>query len=410
MIKHIQILFVFLLVVVSFRFFEARFLNESFTNYLVVLYVLSAIALSMPYAFPKRIGFVFPIQLIVLSMIISIVMARISWGQSLKETILVTVPLMLWFFFFYLLNIKIPIKIIEGIILIYGILYILLYFYQLTHNQTILFGGNEFLEERGTVRILIGGGGFFFLSSFLCLNKLTTQKSRRWLWITLSILGIVIPFFQATRQFIAGVLIIYLIHFLKDLSFFRKSIILASFIGLLFYLSHSDNDIIKGIIEAQQKTSQEGKEYIRIQSGTYFLTEFSPDNFSRVLGNGVPYEEISEYGKFVEDLKQVGFYLSDVGIISVYTMFGILAIIAYILIWIKSLTLPLPKKYYYLKYYLWFLFITSLTSDNVYSYNYLISTVFTLYIYQILYMEHVRLNNDFRTSQLESHGQGMGAV
>src|ERR1035437_3742421 len=100
MIKHIQILFVFLLVVVSFRFFEARFLNESFTNYLVFLYALSAIALSMPYAFPKRIGFVFPIQLIVLSMIISIVMARISWGQSFMDSIIVTVPLMLWVFFF----------------------------------------------------------------------------------------------------------------------------------------------------------------------------------------------------------------------------------------------------------------------------------------------------------------------
>jgi hypothetical protein len=411
MIKHIQILFVFLLVVVSFRFFDARFLNESFTNYFVFLYVLSAITLSISYVFTERIGFVFPVQLIVLSMLISIAMAGISWGQSLKETILVTVPLMLWVFFFYLMHIKIPIKIIEGIILIYGVLYILIYFFQLTNSQTVFFGGlSGFLEERGTVRILIGGGGVFFLSSFLCLNKLTTKKRGRWLWITLSILGIVIPFFQATRQFIAGVLIIYLFHFIKDLSFFRKSIILASFIGLLFYLSHSDNEIIKGISEAQVETLQQGKEYIRIQSGSYFLTEFSPDNISRVLGNGVPYEDISYYGKFVEDLKLEGFYLSDVGIFAVYAMFGILAIIAYVLIWIKSLTLPLPKEYYYLKYYLWFLFITSLTSDNVYSYNYLISTVFTLYIYQILYMEHVRLNNDFRTSQLESHGQGMGAV
>lgn len=390
--KQLQALFVFLLVVVSFRFFDARFLDVRFTNYFVFLFILSAIAVSVPYIFPTRIGFVLPVQLIILSMLVSIVMANISWEQSLMDSIIMTVPLMLWFFFFYLLHIKIPVKIIEGIIIIYGIIYILLYFYQLADSQNVLFGkSDEIREERGVFRVIFSGGGIFFLSSFLTLNKLTTQKRGKLLWISLAILGIVIPFLQVTRQFIAGVLVIYVIHLVKDLSFIKKSIIITLLIGALIYVSHSDNEIIKGIIEAQKTTMQAGKEYIRIQSGTYFLTEFSHDNINRVLGNGVPYNDVSNYGIFVQDLKSQGFYLEDVGIIAVYAMFGILAVIGFILIWFRSFQIPLPEEYYYLKYYLWFLLATSLTSDNVYSYDYLISTVFVLYIYHFIYLNYRNL-------------------
>ena len=393
MTKPLQVLFVFLLVVVSFHFFDARFLNKSFTNYTVFYYALVAIIISIPHIFIKRIGFVLPVQLICLSMLVSVVMAKIFWGQSLMDSIIVTVPLMLWIFFFYLLRIQISIKIVEEIILVYGVIYILLYFYQITHSQTAFFGERDILtEDRGVVRIILGGGGIFFLSSFMALNKFTTQKPGRWFWISLSILGILIPILTATKQLIGGVLIIYLFHFIKDQSFFRKLVIIASFIGMLLYVSHSDNELVKGIIESQENSFKEGKDYIRIRSGVYFLTEFSPNNINMVLGNGVPYEGISDYGKFVEILKKKVFYMSDVGIISVYIMFGILAIIAYILIWINSFTFSLPNEYYYLKYYLWFLLITSLTSYNVYSYNYLVSTVFVLYIYQTIYIEQIGMN------------------
>ena len=388
MVKFLQVVFVFLLVIVSFRFFDARFLNESFTNYFVLIYVLFAIALSIPYVLRSPMGFIFPVQLIILSTLISIFMAKISWNQSFMDSLIITVPLMLWFFFFYLLHIKISIRIIEGIILFYGILYVIIFFYQSVNNQTVLFGNSEFMEGRGVVRIIIAGGGIFFLSSFIAINKLTTQKKGRWLWISFSILGIVIPLLQATRQFIAGVLLIFLYHFIKDFSPLRKLIITACFVLFISYLfTTSDNTIIKGIIEAQEETSQLGKEYIRVLSGTYFLTEFSPDNVSKVLGNGVPYEGISDYGKFVEDLYNLNFFLSDVGIIAMYVMFGILSVIAYILIWVRSFTLSVPEEYHYLKYYLWFLLATSLTSDHVYSYDYLISTVFVLYIYQVKFEE-----------------------
>ena len=387
MIKLFRIVFIFLLVICSFSFFEARFIPRNITIFAGFLCVLSAIIISIPYVFPKRTGFIVPVQLIVLSVFVSMIMANLSWGQSYLDTFKATLPYILWIFFFYLIKIKFPIKTIEYIIVIYGIIYMIIYFYQYTHSNSILFGwggGDEFKEDRGVIRIIIPGGGIFFLASFIALNKMTTQKSGKWLWISLSFIGILIPILTATRQYIAGVSLIYLFHFIKNQQFYRKVIILTSLIAFMVYISRSDNAIVKGILEAQKETSQEGKDYIRIITGTYFLTQFSPDNINRVLGNGVPYVDISYYGKFVTSLFQTSsIYLDDVGIIAMYAMFGVLPVFAFFLIWFKSITLPLPNDYYYVKYYLWFLFITSLTSLGVYHPHYLIATVFALYIYQV---------------------------
>jgi hypothetical protein len=396
MIKSFKILLVALLVVCSFHFFEAKFLSKAFVYYLPFFYVAFAIAISMPFFFAQREGFVLPVQLIVIAMLISIFFAHLSWGQGFTNSILGTIPMMLWAFFFYLLQKKIPVQTIEKIIVAYGIIYCGLFFYQLLNSQTVIFGsGDEFIEERGTVRVYIAGQGGLFLASFMALNKFTSQKKYRLFWIALAFAGLVIPIIQATRQFILGVLIIFVYHFIKDVSVFKKVVVLAFFVGLLLcYITFSNNVIIKGLIETQEQTAQEGRNNLRVLAGAYFLTELSPDNINKVFGNGVPSGEDSSYSRFVDSLNQYGLYMSDVGIIAVYAMFGIFGVLGYILIWIKSFTLPLPKDYYYLKYYLWFLLITSLTSDTIYSYNFLICTVFVIYLYQMQYLNHPELTTD----------------
>ena len=102
----------------------------------------------------------------------------------------------------------------------------------------------------------------------------------------------------------------------------------------------------------------------------------------------------SRYGKYVESLYPKDLYMEDVGIIGLFTMAGILTVIGYVIIWVKSFKMKLPTEYYYVKYYLWFLLITCLTSDNVYSNYFLITTVFALYIYQTVCNEKNTENED----------------
>ena len=156
---------------------------------------------------------------------------------------------------------------------------------------------------------------------------------------------------------------------------------------ILLYVYQSDTSIVKGLKETQKATIEEGSNYIRLQAATFFLNEYSIYPINRILGNGVPYGN-SSYMNLIYQYSYKGYWLSDVGLIAVYLMFGIFAVVGYVLIWIKSFTLKVPENYYYLKYYLWFLLITCLTSDTIYSKNDLIATVIVVYIFNCVYIKN----------------------
>ena len=389
--KHFQIIFLFLLIVISFNFFEAALFREGVAKYIQFGYILIAIIISLPYAFPKWEGFVVPVQLIFGAVTLSILMAYISWGQGFTDSLKATVPLMLWIFFFYLIKTKIPASTLEKIIIIYGGIYVLLYLYQFAESGTVLFGWQEeFSTDRGITRVILPGGGVFILAAFMALNKSTSQSHNRAFWIFFAALGIVIPVMQVTRQFIAATVFLYLVHLLRKTDIVKKTIMLVSFAVLIIVVSNINHPIVKGLKDVQKQTYAQGKEYIRVKAGTYYLIDFSPNLLSRVLGNGVPYGDKSEYGKHELKIRNEKlYYLSDIGLIAVYAMFGIIAVIGLILIWIKSFIIPLPAKYMYVKYYLWFLLITSLTSHTVYHNSFIITTIMALSIYQ----QNIRWDN-----------------
>jgi hypothetical protein len=402
--RGLQTLLIFLLVIASFSFFGANFLNSHFLNYFTFFPCFIAIALSVPFLFKKG-EFNPAVQLIALSVVMSVFMAYFSWGQSFKDSIIVTVPLLLWVFYFYLLHIKFPVRILESIVIFYAFVYVILYFFQFLNPDTIFFGvpkGEAFYKERGIFRIVFPGGGIFFLAVFIALNKLNTQKTGKPIWILLIILGVIIPIMQATRQFIAGIIIIYVYHFIKEETAKKKALIIAAVVGFLILIGNSNIPVIEGLLAAQEKTVESGSEDPRVISGTYFLTEFSPNILSNVLGNGVPAApDQSRYGKYIESLYPKDLFMEDVGIIGLFTRYGILAVIGYIMIWVKSFQLSLPKEYSYPKYYLWFLVVTCLTSDTVFSNYYLISTVVALYIYQAIYNEKNPKNEEAKASRLK---------
>jgi hypothetical protein len=322
------------------------------------------------------------------SIVFSILMAYVSWGQGLSYAVSV-VPYSLWFVFFYLLHKEYPIESIEKIVLIYGILYIILYIFQFINSDAVYFGFREtFKEDRGIIRIDFPGGGIFFLSYFICLIKSSTASRGRPIFLLFVLVGVAVTVLQVTRQSIALILIISLFHFIRKASIPRKIAILASFSALLFYFFTADNPISQGLIEKQNETLSEGDEYIRILAADYFISDFSPNAISRIFGNGFP-NNTSEYGKYTIHLADsYGFYLSDLGLIGFYVLFGLAPLIAYLIIFIKSFTIKVPEQYYYIKYYMFFILGTCLTSDYAYSINYLFTNIFVLYCFQMIHQQN----------------------
>lgn len=389
---NLLVVYLVLLIAISLNFFDAKFIPAKLVNYLEFAAVMGSVLVAIVYMFDRKGGFVLPVQLISLSIIFSMVMAYISWGQGFRDSLLETSQYILWPLFFLLLHLKVPIRTLEKIILAYGVLYVILYFFQYANAHTVLFGkpisGEEFSEQRGAIRIIFPGAGIFILAIFIALTKITQAVRYRWLYLGFAALGLIVPIMQVTRQFIAGVVLIYFYHFFKSQSILKKTLILGAFAGGVLVLLNADIPMIRGVIEVQQRDTKLGKNYIRVQAGEYFLTDFSPNVLSQVFGNGAPNWGISRYGKFMERLSNTQeYFLSDVGIIAVYAMFGIFAIGGFMLMWYKSFTLPVPEQFAYVKYYLWYLLLTSFTWYSVYHYHYLIATIFALYIYHRAVMD-----------------------
>ena len=382
--------FVILLVGFSINFFSPRFLLTSPLGNLRFLYVFLAVLLAVPFFAKRKGGFILPVQMITVAQVLSVFMAYFFWGQSFIDSFKSTILLMIWPVFFFLLEKRMYVSTIEKIIIGYGIAYVLLFFFQYTHSNVVYFGTvDEYVQDRGVTRINFPAAGIFFLSSFIALNKVNAAGKSRWLYILLALLGVVITVMQVTRQSIALVLVIYLFHFMKDAQLYKKVLVLMAFVVAVFAFINSNNAIVNGFRESQKDKALANSEAIRVLSGTYYLTKFSPTVINSLFGNGVPYKgtkDASDYGNFDYKLQTTfGFYLSDVGIIGFYAMFGLLAVVGYIMIFIKSFTVNVPREFYYLKYYLWYLLATCLTSDSVFSYYNLMATVLVLYIYQLLY-------------------------
>ena len=352
-----------------------------------------AILLSVLYVFPKRQAFILPIQIIIFSVVISMFISTLSRDQGLIDSVIGSIPVLILIVFFYLKHIKFPIEQIEKITIGFGILYAILYFFQFMHPSSNYFIDTETVDDsRGITRFIFPGGGIFTLTTFIAINKLTTERKNRWFWSILTVLSIVIYVMQVTRQVIFAMLIIYLYHFTKDISLFKKIVLVSCVAAILFYFSQSDNQIVVGLASTHEQTQESGVDYIRVQAATFYLTDFSNTVLSRILGNGVPYGDTSPYYMYSSWYTiNYGFWLSDVGLIAVYAMFGVFAVLGYFIIWLKSFFIKLPKEFFYLKYYLWFLLMTSLTSDSIYSPNSMIITVFVLYIYQSVYEKKMLL-------------------
>lgn len=383
-----KIIFIFFLVLFSLKIFDSVYANNGILKSITYGFMLISILMSLPYLFKYKGGFVFPIQLISLSIFLSIFMAWYSWGQGLEYSS-TTIPYLIWFTFFYFLNEKISIIKLEKIILVFGILYILLFLFQFKNSSVVYFGNREFAIDRGILRIIFPGGGVFFLSCFIAINKFTSKEKHKYLWLLFALVGVVIIILQVTRQQIFLMLLFYMIHFIKNFKLQYKILTVVLFCTTIFAFLNSDNPISRGLAEQQKADASAGEDYIRILGAKYFLTQFNTNPISKVFGNGF-YNDNSVYGKRINLLADnYGYFLSDVGVVEVYISFGIFAIIGYIIIFIKSFTIPLPPNYQYLKYYLWLLLCTSLTSDTMISYNFIITTVIVLYIYQRIATEHI---------------------
>ncbi|MBB4080491.1 hypothetical protein GGR28_003125 [Lewinella aquimaris] len=397
--KFLVILFVLTATAFSLKFFDAKLLPDKFLNYVNYALIGGSFLISFPQLIGVKGGFSPVVRLIIGAIVFSIPMAYLVWGQGLSTSIFETLPYLSWIYFFLLIRLNFPIATLEKVIVGFSLAYLVLYFLQVALAPTIYFGrslwGDTFSMDRGVIRIVFPGAGIFILGALMAINKLTSRAPGRLLWIVLAVMGLLVPVMQVTRQFVLGMVLLFVYHLLRTQNILLRVATLGAAGLLIISLLNANITQIDGLVEAGQRDTKLGENYIRVKAGEYFLTDFSPEWPARIFGNGVSRWGEGYYGGFVESLGiHRGFFLSDVGIIAVYANFGLLALLGFALMWYRSFTVPLPSEYQYLKYYLWYLLFTSVTWFSVYHHHYVIATAFALYIYHRIQVGTIVVEED----------------
>ena len=148
------------------------------------------------------------------------------------------------------------------------------------------------------------------------------------------------------RSLLIGAVAVYLFSFISFRS--KYKILLLSFVAILlisgiFYTW----DIWHSLITETQKEIN-NPDYNRWKSLHYYLYDYSPNWFCYLFGNGFPSGGKTAFGKLMWDNMKRGIYASDLGMLGMWTTYGVIPLIVIYSVLIRTL---INKKFpLYLKF------------------------------------------------------------
>lgn len=386
MIKRLIVLFI---VLSSLKFFNFAFISEGITKVIEIAgigIILAVIILQQVYHEGEgfKMNFSWGIGFILLSLITSTLMAYSAHNQTIPTTLIAQRFMYFYFIYFALHKLKIPDIDLEKILLYLGIIYALFYFVQYFAYPKIIFNVRVD-ESRGTIRIFQEGLSYLILSYFYILNKSFNKVTISGLALLLLFLSVII--LMATRQLIASIFLLTIVNILTSRRVKSKILIMALVAGAIIPIGIMFNDVITNMIDLSRQQGEDIKQNIRILAGTFFLTDFFPNNLAYITGNGADSLN-SSYGMMILFYKEVlRFYQSDVGLIGDFSKFGLFFLIGVIIILLKVFFFRFPEKIVYIKFYFLFVVLTSVTGAGVFGEGCSIAAV-TLVLYLIDINKH----------------------
>lgn len=390
--ESIFTIIVIIFIITSLSYFRSVFIPGIFLLF-KRLFLITIVLWSFLYLFNGRNILLTSFRIIAASVFFSIIVVDYTHQQSVLDTLQVLTPYAIFTFIFILIKFKPNPDVLENIIILLGVVYFILFFFQLLNYQTVYFGYvEEYSDYRfGITRVVFPGGGILMFITFYSLNKIR-PKDIKWKWILIYLLCVIVILLQVVRQTIVVTGLISIAHFLYTFKF--KNLGLISLIVVLFTLTiyyFMDpvliDTYIDGVTIKTQQNFDNIRTYERVRALSFFLNDFAEYKFNILFGNGVPADFYSDFGGEILRLRDFGIDLSDVGLIGYYAMFGVFATISLLIIVIKGIVFSYPVKFNYLKYYFLFLLFTGITSNYLFHYYYI--SVNLIVIYMLYYLNYI---------------------
>jgi hypothetical protein len=309
-------------------------------------------------------------------------MAKFSRDQSFMQSLYSERAIFYFLFYFLLHQMKINVRDLEIIFIIFGFVYMVLYLIQYTLFPRILFDVFMF-KDRGTVRVYLPGSDYIAVAVFYFAQKFFTTNHLKYLLLVFMLYSIFILLGGRQTMILMAFFLVLLLFSKRVKSRMGISIIIGIALTLVFFIF---KDIIDQMIITTQWDLGKGKDYARIRATTFFLTDFYLSPWAYITGNGVPSND-SQYGKEILSYVSKGLYLGDIGTIGHYVMYGAFFIIGVLGICFKVLIKKFENIYSYLKY-IFIGFTFSLITGPGFG-----NSDFIVFICCALYIVDVSLNN-----------------
>ncbi|MEJ8756931.1 hypothetical protein WG947_07995 [Pontibacter sp. H259] len=331
-----------------------------------------------------------PLIVFLFSVLFSIIPAYISWGQNPLTSFVSIVPYITYILYFYLLKKNVEDRSLENIVIFIGITTMLIYTTALLSLPNIIFGNIEYESikiDRGFPRILIGGLGFIYLSYFITFTKFRDERELKFLLLSLVFfIGICLTL---TRQIIFPCLVISFLILFKDSTLFKKVVFII--IGTIIFYFFLQLDFVQLLLIKTEQQTDDYESDLRVLAAEYYLFDFSPDLLTSIFGNGEAVIGKSSFGNKYEYIKsELKFYQSDVGLVGLYSKFGLFSVLSWILLFIRVFKSKYSPSGKYIKPFFLLLLVTSFTSSIIYHFNYIATVAIAIYLAEIKRIKQIR--------------------
>lgn len=337
-------------------------------------------------------NFNFEISLFLFATVLSMFGAKWGHGQGLLLSMWITQGMYFYLFYFLLHAFKVKPEELERLIIIMAIIYLVLFVAQYVLYPRQLFN-SRVQEARGTIRIFVPGGIFAYLIFFNFLIKFFQSYSLK--YGIFCFIYMIIPVLQGTRSSILSLMLAVLLVIIVSKQVKSKiGVLFLMGIGavLIFFIFQ---DIFVNLMEVSQEQSAQEGDDIRVKSARFFLTDFYPNKINYIIGNGVGHM-MSPYGLKIMYYKATfGFYQSDIGIVGVYTMYGVLVVLGIFLSIRKILLIDVETKYNYIKFWAAMIIIGAISGAPFTSPSMIVVILSAMYILDVSnYEKKLALLND----------------
>lgn len=307
--------------------------------------------------------------------ILSSFTANIYWNQSFESSLKSCSNFYVYFLYFVFIILEVQEDRIERIlkVLFFLSLFIFLIDYKTFPDPLFSYRSEE---RRNGITIFFYGQGFTFLGGFYFLNKFFEEKKIINLGWFLAACFCLFMLTQARMNLLALAIGFFLLLIFSNFSL-RYLLTFALIIGgFVFY---STSSVFTGIKDETKAQAQFYKEDVRVQAHNYFINEMQGGIPTQIFGNGLPGAD-SDLELQAKRGKDKGFWTADVGLTGIFSYFGIVGVIIWLLFFYNAFKTNYTSHTMYLKAYFLTILTTAFAGYSIFEPGYMPATVSALYL------------------------------